>query len=796
MADWIIVVDDDPSNLKIAGHILSERGMRVTALKSGAKFLEYIRENGTPDIVLLDILMPGMDGFEVLVHLRELENELGYPETPVVFLTADEDRNSEMRGFQMGVSDFIHKPFDPEILLQRISNVIANNKRMLTIEEEAARDKLTGFLNKEATREAITGACLNSSGCLCILDLDSFKLVNDMYGHDMGDRVLVNFAEIIKENINDDSIVGRIGGDEFLLFGNHMQREDDVKAFTVKINDGILESAYQLMGEDMRIPLGVSVGAVSVPQNGTDYDELFQMADKALYKVKDHGKHGYVMYSDDIHDDTLEKTNGVMDLNMVTRLLEERSIPQSVMWMGREAFGNVYRYMMRYFERYEIPAYKALFTIEYKSPDVDKATREITADALREVIQISLRNSDIMVQTGEDQFFLLLPELMPEHVDRVIGRMSRAWSKNTYSEGTELKYEYASVAEFARADRNADTEGREWIVVVDDNGTNLKMAEHILAKENMKVTCLRSGQELLDFVQDNNPDLILLDINMPGMDGFETMRRMLSRGGRIGRIPIILLTANDDDATEAQGFAMGAMDFIRKPFVPEILIMRVKHAVNMIRLQNNLKSEVNEKIEENEQLSIHIIKTLASAIDAKDLYTSGHSERVAEYSRMIAEHAGYDEDTQDEIYMLGLLHDVGKIGISDAIINKKGKLDDAEYEEIKTHPVKGAKILENIPEMPELVTGARWHHERFDGKGYPDGLSGKDIPSEARIIAVADSYDAMTSRRSYRDALPQEAVKSELEKGRGTQFDPKYADIMLELMEDDPDYNMREKPQD
>ncbi len=193
-----------------------------------------------------------------------------------------------------------------------------------------------------------------------------------------------------------------------------------------------------------------------------------------------------------------------------------------------------------------------------------------------------------------------------------------------------------------------------------------------------------------------------------------------------------------------------------------------------------------------EKLSFHVVRTLAEAIDAKDAYTNGHSSRVAEYSREIARRYGYDAKQQDDIYMMGLLHDVGKIGVPDAVINKPGHLTDEEYEKLKEHPVKEAKILANIKEMPKLVTGARWHHERFDGKGYPDGLKGDDIPEEARIIAVADSYDAMTSNRSYRDLLPQSKVRQEICNGVDTQFDPQFANIMLEMMDEDEDYRLHE----
>ncbi|MBR1650176.1 MAG: HD-GYP domain-containing protein [Lachnospiraceae bacterium] len=148
----------------------------------------------------------------------------------------------------------------------------------------------------------------------------------------------------------------------------------------------------------------------------------------------------------------------------------------------------------------------------------------------------------------------------------------------------------------------------------------------------------------------------------------------------------------------------------------------------------------------------------------------------------MAKRYGYSPERQEEIYMMGLLHDVGKIGIPDEIINKPGRLSDEEFAIIKEHPEKGAKILSNVPEMPMLATGARWHHERYDGSGYPDGLKGDEIPEEARIIAVADAYDAMTSSRSYREKMPVENVISELKKGMGTQFDERFAKIMLEMI--------------
>ncbi len=183
---------------------------------------------------------------------------------------------------------------------------------------------------------------------------------------------------------------------------------------------------------------------------------------------------------------------------------------------------------------------------------------------------------------------------------------------------------------------------------------------------------------------------------------------------------------------------------------------------------------------------------LVEAIDAKDNYTNGHSKRVAEYSCMIASEAGMSKEECNEIYLMGILHDVGKIGVDDSIINKVGKLTDEEYEKMKEHPSIGKEILEKISLDPNLQIGAHYHHERYDGKGYPEGLKEDEIPLMARIIAVADSYDAMTSKRSYRDALPQDVVREEIRKGAGSQFDPVYAAIMLKLMDEDTDYQLRQ----
>ena len=216
--------------------------------------------------------------------------------------------------------------------------------------------------------------------------------------------------------------------------------------------------------------------------------------------------------------------------------------------------------------------------------------------------------------------------------------------------------------------------------------------------------------------------------------------------------------------------------------------------LSTITLLKNIVNEQDIKIEseKNVTLTTDMIKALVKTIDAKDPYTNGHSVRVAEYSKMIAEQEYSDTQKIQNIHNIALLHDIGKIAIPDDIINKPGKLTDEEYNLIKAHTITGAQILSEITSYPDLINGAKYHHERYDGRGYPCGLKGEEIPEIAAIIGVADAYDAMTSNRSYRKMLPQEVVRNEISKGLGTQFHPKWGKIMLQLIDQDTSYTMHQ----
>ena len=320
------------------------------------------------------------------------------------------------------------------------------------------------------------------------------------------------------------------------------------------------------------------------------------------------------------------------------------------------------------------------------------------------------------------------------------------------------------------------------ILAVDDNKTNLQVIKDIL-EEKYTVLLALNGEMALKFVEKKKPDLILLDLLMPEMDGREIFAAIKKKMGK-DTMPVIFLTADQNENAEADCLKLGASDFITKPIVPEVLLRRIERTIELEEFQKNLQEKIEEKTREVEAVALQAIAAIANTIDAKDEDTNGHSRRVAYYSRAIAARMGYDQNTVAQIYQTALLHDVGKIGVPDAVLKKAGKLTEEEYAQIKEHTNIGADILSAISTIDYIADGARYHHERYDGSGYPKGLVGEEIPVIGRIIAVADVYDALTSRRCYKKEMDQEVVKQEIIKGAGTQFDPDVVKVFAQLLDE------------
>ena len=444
---WIVVVDDDVISLKNARNMLMEQNMKVSCVKSGRELLSFMEKN-TPDLILLDVLMPEQDGFETYKKLRELEKREERNQTPVIFLTGDEDSETEKKGFEIGASDFIRKPFNRESLLWRIHNVISKNKKIETLTEEATVDRLTGFLNKAAATERMTDICLKETGILSIIDLDNFKLINDIYGHDMGDKVLYSFADIVRSNTRADDVLCRIGGDEFLAFFRNLTEENVAIGFTKRLNSQLAMKCRELMGEDFNIDIGVSVGCTVVTEQTNDYNSLFRSADKALYFVKKNGKHSCSMSNSEYYDGADDEEDLNNELFLITQIVEERGGTDGALWLNRDSFIWCYRLIIRFMKRHREPVIKVLFSVSAIISDepISEKGRDHDEDVYSEAIQSfgitiqnNIRKSDIMMQ-DKNHYFVLLPVLNDDNVHTVIDRVMAAWKNNEYHDKVKIEY--------------------------------------------------------------------------------------------------------------------------------------------------------------------------------------------------------------------------------------------------------------------------------------------------------------------------------------------------------------------
>lgn len=307
------------------------------------------------------------------------------------------------------------------------------------------------------------------------------------------------------------------------------------------------------------------------------------------------------------------------------------------------------------------------------------------------------------------------------------------------------------------------------ILVVDDEPSIVDVLTRFLTREGYEVLTAGNGREALDRVQQEQPDLILLDITMPEMDGF-TVCRQLKDDERTALIPITMLTGLDDREHRTRGIEAGADDFLTKPFEQSILRARISSQLRLKRLTDQL--EHTERV----------IFMLAAAVEAKDAYTEGHLRRLRAYSEQLAVACGLAHTEVRAVRYGGILHDIGKIGVDEAIIRKPGPLTPEQMAQMQRHPEIGAQIISQMRFAREVAPIISAHHEYWDGSGYPRRLAGEQIPIGARIITIVDAYDAMSTDRPYRAALSVDEVMRRLIAGRGTQFDPTMLDVFLELL--------------
>ena len=325
------------------------------------------------------------------------------------------------------------------------------------------------------------------------------------------------------------------------------------------------------------------------------------------------------------------------------------------------------------------------------------------------------------------------------------------------------------------------------IFVVDDSDTNLTMAEAAL-DEQYRVMTMPSAAKMFTLLERVKPDLILLDIEMPEMDGFEALKKLKSVE-KLAVIPVMFLTGHTDAEVEVRGFEMGAVDFVTKPFSAPVLLNRIKTHLDIDEI-------IRERTAQLHRLQNSIVSVLADMVENRDKGTGGHIERTSVYIKILIdemkERGVYADEIREwdveKIVSSARMHDLGKISVTDIIVNKPDKLTDEEYEVMKTHAVEGERIIDEIIARTgggEFLRNARLfagsHHERWDGKGYPHGLKEEEIPLQGRIMAVVDVYDALVSERPYKKAFSDEEAVRIIMENAGTHYDPKIAQVFFEV---------------
>lgn len=332
------------------------------------------------------------------------------------------------------------------------------------------------------------------------------------------------------------------------------------------------------------------------------------------------------------------------------------------------------------------------------------------------------------------------------------------------------------------------------VLVADSDRSNLKIAQRVLG-DKYRVAAVNTGEMIFEYLKKNIPDIILLDLNLPGMGGFEIMLR-IRNSQEWCRIPVIFLSADRNIDTEEKCFECGAVDYIGKPFVPTVLEKRVARTLEMEAYRQSLEKMVAMQLEQITRMQNDVIMTLGNVIESRDGTTGQHIKRTSVYVELLAEHLrekGIYADKLNEDFMSDLrraapLHDIGKITIPDSILSKPGKLTPEEYEIVKLHTRSGERLIrENMsnmvsPEFLEMACDvACLHHEKWNGCGYPRGLKEEEIPLSARILSIVDVFDALVSKRPYKDIMSIDKAFEILEEDRGKAFEPVILDAFFEL---------------
>lgn len=437
----ILIVDDVNTNLKCLGEIL-RNDYSLSMVKSGEQAIQMMSKV-KPDLILLDVKMPGMDGYETFEKIRENKQ---YADIPIIFLTADSENGSELKGLRLGASDFIRKPYEPDVMRGRIERVLIMEERNREIRDAALKDSLTGLWNRKYIQTELDSLPENATGSFLILDLDNFKGINDTYGHVVGDAALVAFANTLKGFVHKDDIVARIGGDEFAVFLKDCYGKELLSG---RIENLIKQVEHQIciIKEDDS-ESSVSIGISAFPFDGRSFIELYNNADKALYFVKQNGKSDFHFFDPEEKYSFGETENTeVIDITQLRGFIEESEPDEGVFKVEYNSFKNIYRFLKRYSQRSGNSIQILLFTLKDLSLGVSPKNNELVLSmrVLENCIKDSLRKNDVATKYTSSQFLVILMDV--EEIDRqlVVDRILNNWSICNQYQNILLKYDIEEI---------------------------------------------------------------------------------------------------------------------------------------------------------------------------------------------------------------------------------------------------------------------------------------------------------------------------------------------------------------
>lgn len=438
----ILIVDDVITNLEVAGDVLKDK-YQLSMAKSGAQALEFLKK-AKPDLILLDVRMPGMDGYETLEHIK---SNVETSNIPVVFLTVDDKRESEIKGLKMGAMDFILKPFEPDIMLSRIEKILQIEDLRKNLSNSAKKDPLTNIWNRKYLEDDMERYFINKNrGVFIIFDVDNFKKANDTYGHVFGDNLLCKFARILENKVGPKDIAARLGGDEFAVFLKGDYTDEEINTYC----EMILIEVHRDMKDEQEASYNptVSIGISVAPEDGTDMLTLYNRADKALYFVKQNGKDFYHYYKqrEEYLNSTIDNFNSEQDMNRLENIIKEKDLDNGALRVEYEGFKNIVHFVQRTISRSNQNVWIILLTLTHTGPGkLATEELEVAMNEVERAIIVSLRKGDVTTLYSSFQYVTLLMDASEEDAREIAKRIITTWQDVSNDRHMSLTYNLKNI---------------------------------------------------------------------------------------------------------------------------------------------------------------------------------------------------------------------------------------------------------------------------------------------------------------------------------------------------------------